>query len=194
VPPPRRSAADTREHVLAVARELFYWQGIHAVGVDTIAREAGVATTTLYRLFSSKDGLIAAYVAREAEGHRRWFEESLGAPDRPAAARITDLLAALTRLVAPENCRGCPFQMALAEVPGTEPAHGVAVEVKRWVRERFGELAAQHLGTRRNSRAAHHLADGLTLLFEGTFAAAQSLGADGPPQSVTAVARALLAA
>jgi AcrR family transcriptional regulator len=59
-----RSAAQTREHVLGVAHELFYWHGIRATGVDRVAAEAAVAPTTLYRLFASKDDLIAAYIAR----------------------------------------------------------------------------------------------------------------------------------
>ena len=65
-PPPTSArdgpAAETREHVLAVAHELFYWHGIRATGVDAIAAEAEVAPTTLYRLFASKDDLIAAYI------------------------------------------------------------------------------------------------------------------------------------
>ena len=59
-----RSSAQTREHVLAVANDLFYWHGIRATGVDRVAAEAGVAPTTLYRLFASKDDLIAAYIER----------------------------------------------------------------------------------------------------------------------------------
>ena len=50
----RRSAAETREHVLGVAQKLFYWHGIRATGIDKVAAEAGVAPTTLYRLFASK--------------------------------------------------------------------------------------------------------------------------------------------
>ena len=37
------------------AENLFYWHGITATGVDRIAAEAGIAPTTLYRLFRSKD-------------------------------------------------------------------------------------------------------------------------------------------
>src|SRR5262249_13187873 len=51
----RRSSAEMREHVLDVTHPLFYWEGIRAVGVDRIADEAGIAPTTLYRLFESKD-------------------------------------------------------------------------------------------------------------------------------------------
>ena len=62
--PSRRTSAETRDHILEVAERLFYWDGIRATGVDTVAAEAGVAPTTLYRLFASKDDLVAAYVDR----------------------------------------------------------------------------------------------------------------------------------
>src|SRR5919199_3359876 len=79
----RRSSAETREHVLRVAHELFYWQGIRAVGVDRVAADAGVAPTTLYRLFSSKDELVAAYVERADQASREWFAAAVeaAAPD-----------------------------------------------------------------------------------------------------------------
>ena len=68
----RRSAAESREHVLAVASDLFYRNGIHATGVDDIAKVAEVAPTTLYRAFGSKDELAAAYVAdNDAQNRQR---------------------------------------------------------------------------------------------------------------------------
>ena len=83
----RRSADETRAHVLAVAHELFYWQGIRAIGVDRIAAEAEIAPTTLYRLFASKDDLIAAYVERAHEAYREWFRTALDrGGDDPANA------------------------------------------------------------------------------------------------------------
>ena len=75
----RRSSAETREHVLAVAHELFYWQGIRATGVDKVAAEAEVAPTTLYRLFASKDDLVAAYVERADRGYRDWLTAATAA-------------------------------------------------------------------------------------------------------------------
>ena len=45
------------------ARELFYREGIRAVGVDEIVNRAGVTKPSLYRSFSSKDALAAAYLA-----------------------------------------------------------------------------------------------------------------------------------
>ncbi|NEE13916.1 helix-turn-helix transcriptional regulator, partial [Streptomyces sp. SID7499] len=40
---------------LAAAGRLFYDRGIHAVGVDLIAAEAGVTKKTLYDRFGSKE-------------------------------------------------------------------------------------------------------------------------------------------
>ena len=78
-----RSSAETREHVLGVAHELFYWHGIRATGVDRVAVAAGVAPTTLYRLFASKDDLIGAYIERADRLYREWFDAAAaaGGPD-----------------------------------------------------------------------------------------------------------------
>jgi AcrR family transcriptional regulator len=188
----RRSSAQTREHVLEVANQLFYWHGIHATGVDAVASAAEVAPTTLYRLFGSKEGLVAAYVERAADLYRAWFEDSLGSAHRPARERLLDLFAALDQQVQPENCRGCPFLMALAEIPeGDNPARRHAVAVKAWVNQRFGELVRDLAPPVGDPDA---LADGLTLLFEGTYASAQALGTGGPARRSQEMVAAVLPA
>src|ERR1700758_4023108 len=102
----RRSSADTRAHVLDVARGLFYWQGIHSTGIDKVAAEAQVAPTTLYRLFASKDDLVAAYVTSNAEPYKEWMANAtrpeLGSP----RDRILALFDALAEQVQPDRCRG----------------------------------------------------------------------------------------
>ena len=55
--PPRAA-----ERILGVARDLFYREGIRAVGVDEIVRQAGVTKPSLYRSFPSKDELAASYL------------------------------------------------------------------------------------------------------------------------------------
>src|ERR1700710_2575637 len=114
---PRRSAAETREHVLAVATQLFYGDGIRATGVDRVAGEAGVAPTTLYRLFASKDDLVAAYVERAAAGYRELVEEATERAVGTPRDRVLNLFDVQREYVEPDICRGCPFLMALAEYP-----------------------------------------------------------------------------
>src|SRR3546814_1385363 len=50
------------DRIRATARDLFYREGIRAVGVDEIVTRAGVTKPSLYRSFPSKDELAAAYL------------------------------------------------------------------------------------------------------------------------------------
>lgn len=182
----RRTAEQTREHVLGVARELFYWRGIRATGVDTVAAEAGVAPTTLYRLFANKDDLVAAYLEREAAGYRRWLTAATAEPAGDPRARILALFAALVEQVQPQQCRGCPFQLGLAELPDADaPGRAHAVAAKVWTRDRLRELTAD-LG------ADDALADQLMLVLEGVYASAASLGVDGPVAQTRSLVERLL--
>src|SRR5271163_5127736 len=58
---------DVRDRILETASALFYRRGVRAVGVDLVVEEAGVAKTSLYRHFRTKDDLIAAFLHREDE-------------------------------------------------------------------------------------------------------------------------------
>ena len=178
----RRTAAETREHILAVAHDLFYWHSIKGTGVDTIAAAAEVAPTTLYRLFASKDDLIAAYIERASRHYKQWFTDATaeGSP----ADRIRSLFDALIEQVQPEHCRGCPFLMAMAELPdASAKAHALAVETKAWVRAQLAALST-----------SDELADQLVLIMEGVYASVQALGVDGPARQARGLVETLLRA
>ena len=98
-----------RERILDVATDLFYREGIQAVGVDTIIGIAEVARMSFYRHFRSKEGLALAVLERRDERLCAWFEQEVErlAPDvklRPLA--VFDALA--MRLANPDY-RGCAF-------------------------------------------------------------------------------------
>jgi AcrR family transcriptional regulator len=187
-----RSSAETREHVLGVAHELFYWHGIRATGVDRVAAAAGVAPTTLYRLFASKDDLVGAYIERAGRLYREWFDAAAAAGGADPHDQILAVFDALGEQVQPQHCRGCPFLMALAEFPDpVHPAHGAAVTMKAWVRDRFGQLTTALARGGRTARP-EVLADQLSLVMEGTYASAQALSADGPARHARTVAESLL--
>ena len=61
VPGLRRDAARNRDKILEAARTTFDQEGVD-VGVDVIARRAGVGVGTLYRRFPTKEVLIEAVV------------------------------------------------------------------------------------------------------------------------------------
>jgi AcrR family transcriptional regulator len=65
-----------RDKVFAVAADRFYRKGIHAVGVEEIVREAGVAKISLYRNFASKDDLVVAYLEERSNAFLRGWDDA----------------------------------------------------------------------------------------------------------------------
>ena len=57
----QRQAAQTRAEVLDAARRLFARNGYPATTIEAIAEEAEVSPATVYSIFGSKRGLIAAF-------------------------------------------------------------------------------------------------------------------------------------
>ena len=62
VAPSAERPARAADRIRASASELFYREGIRAVGVDEVVDRAGVTKPSLYRSFASKDDLAVAYM------------------------------------------------------------------------------------------------------------------------------------
>jgi len=148
-----------RARILETADRLFYGQGIRAVGVDTIAAEAGISKRTLYNHFASKDALIAAYL----EQRLRPFGPS-GRPPREQILRYFDRIA---QAISGDGFRGCPFVNAVAELGlPAHPAGDIALRAKEntrtWFRDRLAEIGTSDPDA---------LALQLTILVDGAIAA-----------------------
>jgi AcrR family transcriptional regulator len=184
---PERKPA--RDKVFEVAADLFYREGIRAVGVETIVKQAGVAKISLYRSFPSKDDLVVAYLEnRNAVFWHHWdeaFTRYKGDPKAQLRAIMTYLADRTTK----PGYRGCPFINYSAEFPEpSHPGHRIAQANKREMRRRMVELA-EALGAREPKR----LADGLLLLVEGAYAISQTLsGAESPGNAIAWAAEALV--
>ena len=76
--------SSAKERIIATAYDLFTRRGINDVGVDEVVAKAGVAKTTLYRHFPSKDDLVIAFLD---ERERLWTAEVI---DRRPRARAAD--------------------------------------------------------------------------------------------------------
>ena len=130
------------QRILDVASELFYWRGIHAVGVDTIAAESGVTKRTLYDQFGSKDGLIVAYLQARDRRWRALITSRLDAEHSDPVHRALVPFDVLFDWLAPST-RGCSFVNAFAELPEPEhPGRQAVVAEKKWLRGLFRELLA----------------------------------------------------
>lgn len=179
-----------RERILETADRLFYRDGFHAVGVDTIVAEAGVAKMTLYRHFPSKEHLIAAYLERANRQFWDWLDGAMRGIDDPEG-RLVGMFEAIEELTSSPRCLGCTFQGTAAEFPDRDHlGHRVAIDHKRRVRERFAEL-----GRAAGLANPDRLADELLLLMDGGWVAARMFGPDNPARgSLTNAARALIRA
>jgi AcrR family transcriptional regulator len=181
---PYRRAAATRAHVLDVAARLFYQDGIRAVGIDRLAAEAQVTTATLYRIFGSKEGLVAAYLLRADEAWTDWLERSTSAG---GLARFFD---ELDEQACAADYRGCPFRLALAEYPSAESeVHRIAIESKRRTRDSFRDLVAGE-----GSRDPDTAAEQLMLVMDGICASAAERGRSARNGAGTALARSIIGA
>ena len=177
-----------RERILQAARELFYRDGIRAVGVEAIAAAAGTNKMTLYRHFASKDELVAAYLRDlAAEGEALWDEAREKHPG-DAETQLRYLLKRVSQFADECSGRGCALANAAVELP--EPAHPArrVIEAhKNRTRERLAALcrAAGYLHPER-------LADEIFLLVEGARVSLQSVGREGPGARLYALAQSLL--
>ena len=170
-----------RARLLKAAQELFYQNGIRAIGVDAIAEAAGTNKTTLYRHFESKDELVAECL-RE---YGRELETAWTEIERAYDGNPRDQLLAWLRFIAEFKLgtteRGCAFANAAVELPDfNHPARRVIEEYKGRYRDLIIELCCKA-----GLRDPELLADELFLLGEGARLSIQSLGPKGPAERLS---------
>src|SRR5712692_3305729 len=162
--PERRSA---RERLLAAAQELFYKEGINTVGIDRVIEHAGVAKSSLYDCFGSKEGLIRAYLTGRHEARQKRLQERLAQYDNPRD-RLLGVFDVMAEVAVESNFGGCAFIRASAEARAGSGVKSVCNESRSWIRALFTDLA-------REAGAAdpERLAAQLVLLYDGASVSAQ---------------------
>jgi AcrR family transcriptional regulator len=180
-----------RDRIVQTARELFYRRGIRAVGVDTIACEAGTNKMSFYRCFRSKDALVAEYLRGQArEVWDRW-EQTIEPHAGDPRAQVGALFDLLVKKACAADSRGCSLANAAVEISDPDhPARAVVEEFKGEMNRRFRELA-RAMG----AREPDALGDSLMLLWEGSYLTRLTFkGQHGPAEHAAKAARALIAA
>ena len=161
-----------QEHLLRAADELFYREGVRAVGVEAVVERAGVNKMSLYRQFSSKDDLVIAYLKRCDDRFFERFEASVAKHPGDPARQLVQYFEDLAQRASAPDYRGCPFVNVSAEFPDpTHPARQSVTDNKSKLIARLNELARAA-----NARDPAALADELALLIEGLYAASQTYG------------------
>jgi AcrR family transcriptional regulator len=157
--------ARVRDRIFETACELFYRHGIHGVGVDAIAAEAGSNKMSFYRSFASKDALVAEYLREREREYWAWWDAAVARhPDNPRR-QIEALFEAQLEIALSKECRGCALGNAAAEITDDEDELSNLVRAyKDKVRKRLHALA-RAMGARR----PEHLGDALMLLLDGGY-------------------------
>lgn len=191
VKPARRhmAGATAHEQLLDAAEDLFYRDGIRAIGVDTVVERAGVNKMSLYRQFSSKDDLVVAYLTRMDERFRDRIEGSIATHPGEPGKQLVQSIADLVQRASHPDYRGCPFVNVACEFSDREhPARAPVAENKRYLMARVLALA-----TEAGAADPQALADALVLLVEGVYASSQTFGPGcGPMRSATRTAELLV--
>ncbi|WP_422745774.1 TetR/AcrR family transcriptional regulator [Mycobacterium sp. WMMD1722] len=182
---PRQPA---RARLLRAADELFYDHGIAGTGVDAVIERAGVATGSLYKNFSGKDDLVAAYLADRDHRWREEWESAIAAAHSPVD-RVLALFTATDKWRDRAGLhRGCAHIAAVNQLPPGHPGIAVAVAHKRYVIDRLAELIAA-AGVADPAAAAADIA----LIYDGMLSAFAVRADPDPVGRATRLARTVLA-
>jgi AcrR family transcriptional regulator len=183
-------ATDVRQRILDTASTLFYERGVRAVGVDLVVEASGVAKTSLYRHFRTKDDLVVAFLEREDLAFWRQWDEVAARHAGDAAGELDAHLRWIGKRLARANYRGCPQINVAAEFAEPDhPARGIARQHMLALRQRLTELARGAGAARPGDLAAQ-----LGVLVNGAFVSAALLAPDEATRVLLASGRALLAA
>jgi AcrR family transcriptional regulator len=134
--------ASPRERLIEAGLKLFYRDGFHATGIDTVLAEAGVAKKTLYAHFKSKEDLILAVMRRRDELHRNWFMREVEKRSANPEKRLLACFDVIGDWVKSKNFYGCACINASAEfAEKNDPVHRAAAEHKQFVMSYLERLA-----------------------------------------------------
>lgn len=177
-----------RERILETASGLFYREGTRAVGVDLIVARAGVAKTSLYRHFPTKDDLIRAFLIREDEDFWSQWDQVSAANRHSPAKELDAQLKWIGDRIARPGYRGCPqINIAAEYADETHPARKVAAAHKAELRRRLAGIA-RAMGMKEPKSFALAIA----IVIDGALSSGRALHKEGPARFLQTTAHILL--
>jgi TetR/AcrR family transcriptional repressor of nem operon len=118
----KEQQAKNRERVVAVAAKLLRERGIEGIGVDALAKAAGMTHGAIYSHFGSKEELAAAAVRQSADEIRaNWVAEAGGTGSTESFNRL--VRSYVSRAHRDQPGTGC----AMAAIGPEATRHGKAV-------------------------------------------------------------------
>ena len=131
-----------RDRIFEAASDLFYRQGIRAVGIDAITSGADTNKMSFYRNFSSKDELVAEYLRAHVREYWDWWDGICAQHPEDPRQQVIDLFTAFRDEKCADEDRGCALGNAAVEIcDDSHPGRSVITEYKHEKRERWRALA-----------------------------------------------------
>ena len=148
-----------RELVLGTAARLFYQQGYSNTGINQIVEEAGIAKSSLYQHFRTKEDLLVSYLEDSGEQTMSALKKAASQYNR-AQDQMIAIFDYLGELVKQPGFYGCRFLNIVYEMPShNERVREKIKKQKDAVRQLFYEILAPV--------NLEHMADELYVIFEG---------------------------
>ena len=171
-PTPRGDSTPKRDHLIATAFRLFYRDGYHAVGIDTILAEAKLAKMTLYHHFASKEELIVAVLEQRSVLINEKVQALLSEAGPSPRKRLDAYFDRYDAFFSRKEFNGCPFIRAVAEYPEIQsPVHQAVIRHKQRDIDTLQELLSDF-----DLAEPKPVAQQIALLIEGALVSAHTFG------------------
>lgn len=169
-----------KDKILTTANQLFYENGIRAIGVDTIISKSDVAKATLYKHFPSKNHLVVGYLNNIAD--MLWAKV-----DKDTITIIGFFELSINQIKNENSCH-CPFVSAIVEFPQQD------CEIYKTVRDYKLSVfdLLKNMAERENLKNPQVVANQLILIWHGLFVNRQIFGKDYDTDPVMDLVKILL--
>ena len=154
-----------KDHIIAVANELFYSNGYNSTGINEIIAKADIAKATLYHHFTSKEAICIAYLELRHQNFMKALRDFV--TSRPIGEKqlvaIFDFLRDLYRT---GDFHGCWEQKTLGELsPKDEKIHQTIQKHKKELLLLLGDVVGENIGNVSKAET-EKISGGLYLLYE----------------------------
>lgn len=156
--------SDARQRLIETAEQLFYAEGIQAVGIDRIIADAGVAKMTLYNHFPSKDDLVLAVLEFRETKFDSMFEKWMERHRKSGKGALESFFAALKDWFKSPGFRGCMFINSNVELADAKHA---ASQFSAKHKQRFYEMLKGIIAEDAGQTKAEKVAPAIALMVEG---------------------------
>lgn len=181
--------AEKRDHLVAIAAALFNKAGFHGTGIDQIVEAAGIAKTTLYRHFNSKEELIVAALRRIDHRYREDMRRAVDQASADGADRLLATFDFLEEWFEAKTFHGCPFVNAAAEYGDRSNAIFQEAQMHKRLVVAYLEELARAAGIGEPTR----IAEWVNLLHEGATSIAHVTGRAQAASEARSIAATLIA-